>query len=259
VVSTCPRYGGDKPPDVQNAGHQVESTLTSEVIMSTAQPFGQLDSAAILVIGHDPRLQRSQTEAEYAFFMAYLTRPRPVQRSEQRKYDLAQAVVDYVSELAGRPVALDELYVTNLCNEFLPHTPGSGTVFIPDEQARRGVEEITGTVAAGHFQLILPMSQQTFYNLCRLGFVDDRSELVAPFIREARPNQAKTEQGLYASVGRAPFLAVCGQRFHHCGIPVVPVLHVKQWPRLPTLPSLARYRLLMVNAEKEVRAILGQP
>lgn len=35
--------------------------------MSTVQPFGQLESAAILAIGHDPRLQHSQTKAEFAW------------------------------------------------------------------------------------------------------------------------------------------------------------------------------------------------
>jgi hypothetical protein len=225
--------------------------------MSTARPFGRLDSATVLVIGHDPRLQRSQAEAEYAFFMDYLTRRRPGQRSEQQKYDLAQAVVGYVSDLAGRAVALDDLYVTNLCNEFLPHVQGSGTVLIPDPLAKQGADQITTTVAAGRFRLILPMSQQVFYHLCRLGFVDDRPELVAPFVCEARPDPAKAEQGLYASVGRAPFLAVCGQRFHHCGVPVVPVLHVKQRSRLQTLPSLARYRPLMAAAEREVRVAMG--
>lgn len=224
--------------------------------MNATRPFGNLNTATILVIGHDPRLQRSQAEAEFALFMDYLTRPYPGSRSEQRKYELAQAVVGYVSELAGRPVALGELYVTNLCNEFLPHQPGSGTVLIPDRQARRGVEEIARTVAAGHFRLILPMSQQTFYHLCRLGFVDDRSELVAPFVRDARPSPAKAEQGLYASTGRSSFLAVAGRRFHHCGVPVVPVLHVKQRPRLHTLPSLAQYRPLMAKAGEELRAIM---
>ena len=32
--------------------------------MTAVRPFGDLDTATILVIGHDPRLQRSQTEAK---------------------------------------------------------------------------------------------------------------------------------------------------------------------------------------------------
>lgn len=93
-------------------------------IMSVVKPFGNVNTATILVIGHDPRLQRSQAEAEVAFFLDYLARPRPASRSEARKYDLAQAVRDYVNELAGREVPPAELYVTNLCNEFLNRPSG---------------------------------------------------------------------------------------------------------------------------------------
>ena len=135
--------------------------------MPSTKPFGDIHTATILVIGHDPRLQRSQAEAETAFFFDYLARPRPASRPEARKYDLAKAVWDYVGELAGRDVSLDELYVTNLCNQFLEHAPGSSTVLIPDDVARRGVERIAQTVASGDFQVILPMAVQPFYHLCR--------------------------------------------------------------------------------------------
>lgn len=131
--------------------------------MRAVKPFGALDRATILLIGHDPRLQRSDAEAEVALFMNYLLRPKPGQRSEARKYELAQAVLHYVAELAGREVRLEELFVTNLCNEFLPHAPAGATVLIPDAQAQRGVQEIARTVAAGRFRVVLPMSQQVFY------------------------------------------------------------------------------------------------
>jgi hypothetical protein len=52
------------------------------------------------------------------------------------------------------------LYVTNPCNEFLEHRPGSGTVLIPGDLARRGVERIAQVAGAGHLKAILrkPMS-----------------------------------------------------------------------------------------------------
>ncbi|GAG51611.1 unnamed protein product, partial [marine sediment metagenome] len=107
--------------------------------MNAVKPFGDLETAIILIIGHDPRLQHSRAEAEFAFFLDYLTRPRPRSTSEASKFGLAQAVMGYVSDLAGRDAALAELYVTNLCNQFIPR-PGSGTVLIPDTLARQGVE-----------------------------------------------------------------------------------------------------------------------
>ena len=221
--------------------------------MRAVKPSGDLDTATILVIGHDPRLQRSQTEAEVAFFFDYLARPRPKSRSEAQKYGLAKAVWDYVNELAGRDIPLAELYVTNLCNEFLAHTPGSGTVLIPDDQAQRGVEQIAQIVTDGHFRVILPMAVQPLYHLCRLGFIDEDSELVTHFIAGARPRPSKVEQGIYKQTGWAPFLTVCGQRFHHHGVPVVPILHVKQWP---LSDIMIRYKEPMQQAQQQIRAAL---
>jgi hypothetical protein len=122
----------------------------------------------------------------------------PTHGPEKRKYGLARAVVDYVSTLAGFSIPLENLYVTNLCNEFLPSTQGKGTVLIPDAQAKQGVQEICAAIDRGHFKVIIPTSCQVFYHFCRLGFLD-----------------------------------VGGKKFHHDGIPVVPVLHVKQWPLKP--------------------------
>lgn len=221
--------------------------------MNVTKPFGDLTTATILVIGHDPRLQRSQAEAQVAFFLDYLTRPRPTSRSEASKYDLAKAVVDYVSALAGREVSLRELYVTNLCNEFLEHAPGSGTVLIPDDLARRGVEQIAQAVALGHFKMIIPMAVQTFYHLCRLGFIDEDSEVIRRFIHAAGPRASKAAQGLYVPSGRAPFLDMCGCRFHHRGVPVVPIVHVKQWP---LRPGAIRYTEPMARARQEIRQLL---
>jgi len=221
--------------------------------MNATKPFGDLTTATILVIGHDPRLQRSQAEAEVAFFLDYLARPRPTSHSEASKYDLAKAVVDYVGALAGREVSLSKLYVTNLCNEFLEHTPGSGTVLIPDDLARHGVQQITQAVALGRFKVILPMAVQTFCHLCRLGFIDEDSEVIRRFIHAACPRASKAAQGIYVQSGRAPFLAVCGCRFHHRGVPVVPIVHVRQWS---SRRRATRYAEPMARARQEIRQLL---
>ncbi len=221
--------------------------------MRTVNPFGDVNKATILVIGHDPRLQRSQAEASVAFFLDYLDCPRPTWPPEARKYDLAKALWDYIGELAGRTIPLAELYVTNLCNEFLEHAPDSGTVLIPDDKAQRGVEEIAQTAAAGKFKVILPMAVQPFYHLCRLGFLDEDSELVRQFLAGACPRPDKAAQGVYVQSGKAPFLAVCGQRFHHQGVPVVPIVHVKQWP---LKGRTIRYEEPMQRAGQEIQAAL---
>jgi hypothetical protein len=136
----------------------------------------------------------------------------------------------------------------------LAHKPGSGTVLIPDEQARRGVGQIEQIVAEGHFKLILPMAVQPFYHLCRMGFIDEDHELVARFVHAARPRPDKAVHGNYVQSGQAPFLSVCGQRFHHRGVPVVPVVHVKQWP---LNDRMIRYDEPMQMARRRIQAVFG--
>jgi hypothetical protein len=224
--------------------------------MSSVQPYGDLNLATILIIGHDPRLQNSQAEAEIAFFFEYLEKysSRPTYGPDARKYDLAHAVWDYVNELAGRRISLEQLYITNMCNEFLPSSQGRGTVLIPDRLAERGMSEIRQIVSHGNFRLILPMSVQVFYHVCRSGFLDENDEKILKFIHKARPVFSKAEQGVYKTTGKAPFLDVCGKLFHHRGIPVVPVVHVKQWP-LKT--RFIRYTEPMQSAKREVRRAIS--
>ena len=111
--------------------------------MSTVQPYGDLDLATILIIGHDPRLQNSLAEAENAFFFEYLEKyqRRPTYGPDSRKYELAHAVWDYVIELDGRWIDLNQLYVTNLYNQFLPPSQGGGMVLIPIELAEDGQKQ----------------------------------------------------------------------------------------------------------------------
>jgi hypothetical protein len=221
--------------------------------MSATKPFGNPETATIFVIGHDPRLQYSVAEAEFAFFLQYLLKPKPTWKPEAKKYELAQGVVNYISQVCGQSVSLPELLVTNLCNEFLPHTPNSGTVLIPEDLAKQGVEDIGRLVNRGRFQLILSMAVQPFYHLCRLGFIDDDTDTIKQFVTSARPNPTKAKQSIYVPTGKAPFLTVCGQPFHHQHVPVVPILHVKQWP---LKKSMIRYAEPMQQAAQAVAEAL---
>jgi hypothetical protein len=224
--------------------------------MSSVQPYGDRNLAAILVIGHDPRLQNSLAEAEKAFFFEHLEKysSRPTFGPDARKYDLAHAVWDYVNELAGRCIPLEQLFVTNLCNEFLPSSQGNGTVLIPDKLAERGVYEISQIISHGNFRLILPMSVQVFYHLCLLSFLDEKDETSLSFIHKACPVDRMVDRGIYATTGIAPFLDVCGKLFHHRGIPLVPIVHIKQWP---IKARFVRYTKPMESAKREVRRALS--
>jgi len=91
--------------------------------------------------GHDPRLRTGKAEASTCFFLDLFSQSPSHRPSEKAKYALAKRVVDYVSTLAGRPIELDELYATNICNQFLSATPKGAVVLIPDAVADEGVRK----------------------------------------------------------------------------------------------------------------------
>ena len=215
-----------------------------------------MDRAGILVIGHDPRLQRSDAEAQYAFFLNYLEKPRPTLASEGRKYDFASSAVNYVRYLGGSSVALEDMLFTNLCNEFLERPIAGGTVLITDDVAERGIQAIESILSRGSFKIILSMAPQVLYHLVRLGFVGDPDENLLAFLRMARPGPAAAARGAYVPVGRSPFLMVCGEKYHHRGdgVPLVPILHAKQWPLNKRMEP--HYGSLMRMAATNTRACL---
>lgn len=225
--------------------------------MNSCRPFGNTDKARILVIGHDPRLRRSDSQAQYAFFLDYLEESPPTRHSERRKYDFASSVVNYVRHLAGPSVGLDDVFFTNLCNEFLERPSAGGTVLIQDGPAERGVQAIEGVLSSGSFKVILPMSPQVLYHLVRLGFVADPDEDSLTFLRMARPSPAAIRRNAYVPVGRSPFLKACGRMSFHRGdgVPIVPILHAKQWPLNARMEP--HYGSLMRMAAENTRACLS--
>jgi len=94
---------------------------------------GGLADARVLVIGHDPRLQRSSTQAQYAFFGDYYFRPIPRQPSERAKYRLAEKVFGCAAHLTSHRYTAYRVALTNLCNKMLPRPPARHTVLIPEQ------------------------------------------------------------------------------------------------------------------------------
>jgi hypothetical protein len=222
--------------------------------MSKAEPWGNLRTASIMVIGHDPRLKDSMAEAEHAFFFDYLEHERPTYGPDGAKYDLAFGVWKYVEALAGRSTELDELFVTNLCNRLVAPPQTRGVVLIPDDLAQEGVCDLEAALGEGHFRLIIAMAMQSFYHLGRLRFIHDRHDLVNWYVEKARPKPSMARKGVYAPVATGPFLRVCGVRFHHGTTPTVPVVHISA---LPLKGNSLPYVEPMKAAQREIRAILG--
>jgi len=226
----------------------------SEAGGAERRPFGDPAQARVFAIGRDPRLQISEAQAETVFFLDYLGSAKPSVRSEARKYELAEATAEYVREITGGQVPLEEMYFTNLCNELLPHAPKGGTVLIPDEVADRGIAEIEKALAHGKPQVIIPMSLQVFYHLARIRFVAMEDEQRTGFLRKAAPKAQDAGRGAYVQSKPRAFLDVCGSQFLHDSIPVVPALHVKTWPLRGRFKA---YESAMQNAAANVKACVG--
>ena len=87
-----------------------------------------------LLIGHDPRLQLSDTQAEYALFANYYFDKTIKDRAFKSKQGLAAAAINQISHITNGKIKPKEIYITNLCNSALPHALQSKTVYIPVEK-----------------------------------------------------------------------------------------------------------------------------
>jgi hypothetical protein len=190
---------------------------------------GDISKSKILIIGHDPRLQESNTLAETAFFANYYFKPIPTQGNKRAKYKLAEAVFDYVSHLTSHKYSADQIVLTNLCNVPLPHSPKNKTVYISEENARQGINAISDILNQSDLEIIFAMSVQVNYWLQKLDFYPTVKE----FISSAEPKKkGVTHEPPYyeQSQGRA-FTYICGKQYTtHDGRRVFPILHIKNWP-----------------------------
>ena len=207
------------------------------------QPWIKSASPKLLVIGHDPRLNKSNTLAIYSLFSNYYFDEIPKVPSELKKYQLAEALFNLIRDLTSGIIIPEEVCVTNLCNDPLPHAPIGKTVYIPEESAIKGIKDIKKILEEyPSIQLILPMSLQVNYWLQKLNFCTSNSEFVS--LSEPRKQGIVSDNIYYKPQKGRTFLLICGKIFKTIipqDIPVIPILHVKNFPLkenfLPYLPN----------------------
>ena len=190
---------------------------------------GHLSSAKILMVGHDRRLQRSQTMADAPFFADYFLRPIPTQRSELAKYKLAEALFAYVGAMTSYAFPASSVAITNLCNSPLPHSPAGKIVLIPREEAQAGIEHLRDIVRQASIHLIFAMSEQVNYWIQELRFSTPNNK----FLRHAAPRQKgiDSDPPYYEPSKPGAFRLICGTRLASSeGVSLYPVVHVKNWP-----------------------------
>jgi len=215
------------------------------------KPFGDKEKAKILVIGHDPRLINSPTLADYSFFSDYYFKSIPSKPNEKAKYKLAEALFNYILYLTSYKYTSDELFITNLCNDPLPSANGK-TVYIPEDKAINGIQEIREILSNSNIKLIFAMSQQVNYWLQKLGFYTSEDS----FLRKSEPSQKgiNSKPPFYFPSDKDAFRLICCRQFiaddHY---KIIPILHVKNWPLKKNFESVyGKVYIQLINELKNV-------
>lgn len=193
------------------------------------RPWGSPETARVLVIGHDPRLQASGTLADYSFFADYHFRDEPISGKELAKYRLAEALFMCIEDLTGGRFSDRELLVTNLCNQALPSPGGSRTVLLPRAEVEQGLKDVRALLTGSQIRLIFAMSQQVNYWLQVLGFCPADSR----FVEDSTPKEigTRSDPPYYEPSRPGAFRRICGKEFIAGGrYPLFPILHVKSYP-----------------------------
>jgi hypothetical protein len=189
------------------------------------------EPAMVLVIGHDPRLQKSDIQASYALFADYYFKPIPNKANEKKKYGLAKATYDHILFLTNNKIESKTIYITNLCNDGLPHAQKGKTVLIPKEKAQEGLNRIIKILEDyPTIEYIFPMSLQVNYWLQKLGFYRSDDD----FVVKSEPKEAgmRNNEPYYEPIKSKTFLMICGNRYRpiNGSQVIIPILHSKQFP-----------------------------
>lgn len=184
-----------------------------------------------LLIGHDPRLQTSNTIAEFALFANYYFVSNIKDRSFKSKYGLAASAFNQITSITNGKIKPDEVYVTNLCNSALSHAPKGKTVYIPKEKALEGFDNIIRILSENPtIEYIFPMSLQVNYWLQSFGFYDSENSFKEKSV--PKPTGVKNIFPYYEATQKRTFLMICGNRYKVIGSEriVIPILHAKCFP-----------------------------
>jgi hypothetical protein len=189
------------------------------------------EKAKGLVIGHDPRLQKSDTIADCAIFANYFFKNDLKNRADLQKFKLAKSTFDQITEITNGKIKPEEIYITNLCNRQLSHSPNGKTVFIPEKEAIEGLKNIQSILNENPtIEYIFPMSLQVNYWLQKLDFYNSNTD----FVIETKPKAKgiENENPYFEPKKTKTFLKICGNQYKtkNGNQIIIPILHSKNYP-----------------------------
>lgn len=191
--------------------------------------------AKALLIGHDPTLQNSKTQAGVTLFADLYFKYKdeePKQKDEKRKFKLAQKSFEQIAYITLGKIKDDEIYITNLCNTILykGKCDVGKTVKIPESKAKDGVKRIREILNNNPtIKYIFPMSLQVNYWLQELGLYNSNDN----FLNDTKPIKNDDDIHVFQPRKGKTFLSICGKQFKINGSGeqiIIPILHSKQFP-----------------------------
>nr|WP_321373736.1 hypothetical protein [uncultured Bacteroides sp.] len=193
--------------------------------LKSAQP------AKVLVIGEDSNLQWSDTATGYAMFADYYFRSFPEDHGERSRNVEARNLFNHIMYVTLNRFKSDEIYITNLCNDYVEPAPKGKRVLIPEEKAIKGFEHVKWVLEQNPtIEIVLSMSLQTNYWLQKLGLYGGDET----FLHGAQPRHVGMEsiEPYYQPVDGKSLRTICGNVYDAINFPVkvIPILPAKDYP-----------------------------
>ncbi|MBP1630501.1 MAG: hypothetical protein H6Q15_1394 [Bacteroidetes bacterium] len=190
-----------------------------------------LYDAKILVVGEDSNLFWSDNVSEYAMFADYYFKKMPEDHGERSRNVESRNLFEHINYLTNNKLRSKEIYITNLCNEYVTPPPRGKRVLIPEENAKDGLKRIEKILKDNPtIQYVFVMSLQSNYWLQKLGFYTTDEE----FLHNAQPKRVGLVEFecYYQPVNAKAFSSIVGNIYqaNKFDVKVVPILPAKDFP-----------------------------
>ena len=165
-------------------------------------------------------------------FADYYFRSFPEDDGERSRNVESRNLFNHLTFVTLNSVKPSEMYITNLCNDYITPAPKGKRVFIPEEKAIKGLSHIEWVLEQNpSIKYVLSMSLQTNYWLQKLEFYGDDEA----FVYGAQPRHKgleSLEDPYYQPVDGKVFRSICGNIYDAKKFPVkvIPILSAKNYP-----------------------------
>lgn len=202
--------------------------------MKTAD-WRSITDAKILLIGENSTLQWNDEVITHAMFLDYYFDHAPYDLGERSRYSEAKAIFEYIGDITNNRYSASSLYGTLLTNESLVRPPKGKHLYIPEDDAKRGVQKIKKILKENlSIEYIFAIGMQTNYYLQKEGFYN-AGALTEPFLKGAEPRRvgASAYEPFYQPVNARPFREICFKEYEIemlKGVKIIPILPIKNIP-----------------------------